>query len=95
MWTWSAQLFMAPDIKLEHKPLRRPSTSPIPLNTESNVYEIPIAAQVGYYYPPKVENLQKGDTYTLTVGYLPGNAWTSDLSGTKYEPTPGQNTCCM
>ena len=82
-----AKLF-GPDIKLEHKSFGDLNIT-YTLNTESNVYEIPIAAQVGYY-TPKVEKIsKKGDTYTLTVGYLPpGNAWTSDLSGTKYEPTP-------
>ena len=79
---------LGPDIKLEHKSFGDLNIT-YTLNTESNVYEIPIAAQVGYY-TPKVEKIsKKGDTYTLTVGYLPpGNAWTSDLSGTKYEPTP-------
>lgn len=76
------------DVKLQHQSFGDLNIT-YTLNTEKNVYEIPVAAQVGYY-TPKVEKIsKKGDTYTLTVGYLPpGNAWTSDLSGNKYEPEP-------
>lgn len=83
----SARLFGS-DIKLEHRSFGDMEINYI-LNEELNSYEIPMMVQVGYYTPRILDIVKKGDTYNLKVGYIPpGNAWTSDIGGKKYEPEP-------
>ncbi|MEG1151692.1 MAG: hypothetical protein RSD67_02350 [Oscillospiraceae bacterium] len=56
---------------------------------QTKTYQVPLMVQVGFY-TPKVEKIsKKGDIVSLIVGYLPpGNVWTTDITGNKYEPTP-------
>lgn len=50
---------------------------------------IPVMGQMPAY-TPKVEKItKKGDTYLLTVGYVPPTTlWNIDLDGKRTEPTP-------
>ncbi len=59
---------------------------------ENNSYSIPATAAMATYVP-KIEKIsRKGDTYTVTVGYLPsGPIWGSDITGLKYEPEPDKS----
>lgn len=83
----SAKLFGS-DIKLEHRSFGDMEINYI-LNEELAAYEIPMMVQVGYYTPRILDINKRADTYTLKVGYIPpGNAWTGDVGGKKYEPEP-------
>ncbi|MEG1449089.1 MAG: hypothetical protein RR048_01835 [Oscillospiraceae bacterium] len=56
---------------------------------ENLLYRVPMDAQTGYYVPKVEQIVKKGDTFILSVGYLPpGNAWAMSVKGQKLEPTP-------
>lgn len=61
----------------------------ITYNSEAKSYIFPATPHV-LPYTPKVEEIKKeGDSYVLTVGYIPpGLAWQGDVTGKKYEPEP-------
>lgn len=56
---------------------------------DTKTYHIPVMVQVAFYTPQVEKISQKGDKVSLVVGYLPpGNVWSTDITGNKYNPTP-------
>lgn len=65
-----------PDVKLTHQSFGDYETSYV-FDVPTQTYNIPLTGQTGYYTPSVVRVVKKGDTYTLTVGYVPpSNIWT-------------------
>lgn len=56
----------------------------------NQVYDVPVIGQ--QVYTPRVEGIEldkEAGLYIVTVGYIPpGNAWTTNFSGERGEPTP-------
>lgn len=77
------------DIQLEHQSISPDYTITYVYDRESASYMIPVMGQMPAY-TPKVERItKKGDTYLLTVGYVPPTTlWNIDLDGKRTEPTP-------
>ena len=76
------------DAAIEHQEISDAELQ-ILYDPESNSYSIPATAAMATYVPEIEKISRKGDTYTVTVGYLPsGPIWGSDITGLKYEPDP-------
>lgn len=76
------------DAVIEHQELTD-SEMQILYDPENKMYSIPSAASM-MPYVPEIEKVEKqGDTYTVSVGYVPsGPVWEGDINGKKYEPEP-------
>ena len=77
-----------PEVTLDHGTFTD-YTATYTYDTDTNMYQVPMAQQVGAY-TPQVDEIRKiGDVLYLKVGYVPpGNLWTMDARGTTYQPKP-------
>ena len=85
----AAKKLFGDTIQLEHQTMTPDYTLTYVYDAESASYMIPVMGQMPAY-TPKVEKItKKGDTYLLTVGYVPPTTlWNIDLDGKRTEPTP-------
>ena len=86
----AAKLFGA-DIRLHHQGIDNYEEQ-INYDEETKSYTIPVISQMAVYTPRILNISNKGDLYTLEVGYVPpGNLWQTDADGNTYEPEPDKS----
>lgn len=77
------------DVEIKHQSFSEGLLIRYIYDEENLLYRVPMDAQTGYYVPKVDQIVKKGDTFLLTVGYLPpGNGWAMSVKGQKLEPTP-------
>lgn len=83
----AAKLYGA-EVKLQHQSIDNYEEQ-ITYNEETKSYSVPMISQMAVYTPRILKVANKGDIYTLEVGYIPpGNLWQTDAEGNTYEPEP-------
>ncbi len=80
----AAKLF-GPDVKLEHQSFGDYAINYI-YDETLNAYHVPLTGEVGYYTPRVDKIVRKGDSFVLTVAYIPpSNVWTIGQGQTRDE----------
>lgn len=84
----AAKQLYGDSVKLEHQTFGDYEVSYV-YDEETKVYHVPVMGQTGLYTPRVEKIVKNGDSYELTVAYIPpSNLWTMKLDGKRIEPDP-------
>ena len=77
------------DVSLKHQSFSEGLLIRYIYDEEHLLYRVPMDAQTGYYLPEVEEIAKNGDTYVLTVGYLPtSESFATSVKGKSKEVVP-------